>query len=306
VNGGDFATPVLPSIDAKEQTMPTLHLTAQTVKGLQPGISGRTDYFDETITGFGLRVSHGVKSWIYVYRVGGRPRRYTIGRYPDLSLAEARDKARGARNQVAHGVDPSGVKIETRHADTFAELAAQYVREYATLRKKTWQEDQRVINVELHRWRHVKARDIKRRDVIAVLKTIADRPAPIQANRVQSLIRKIFNWAIGRDVIEANPCVGIVPFGKERRRTRVLTDEEIAQFWRAADCSWRASTDCPVGAILQLQLLTAQRGQEVRLMRWADIDLANGWWMVPAEFAKNGVATRVFLNRAAVTLLRES
>jgi integrase len=203
-------------------------------------------------------------------------------------------------------VDPSGVKIETRHADTFAELAAQYVREYATLRKKTWQEDQRVINVELHRWRHVKARDIKRRDVIAVLKTIADRPAPIQANRVQSLIRKIFNWAIGRDVIEANPCVGIVPFGKERRRTRVLTDEEIAQFWRAADCSWRASTDCPVGAILQLQLLTAQRGQEVRLMRWADIDLANGWWMVPAEFAKNGVATRVFLNRAAVTLLRES
>ena len=119
------------------------------------------------------------------------------------------------------------------------------------------------------------------------------------------MIRKIFNWAIGRDLIEANPCVGVVPFGKERRRTRVLTDDEIAQFWHAADSSWRTSTDCPVGAILQLQLLTAQRGQEVRCMRWTDMDLNNGWWIVPAEFAKNGVATRVFLNRAAVALLRE-
>jgi hypothetical protein len=96
VNGGDFATPVLPSIDAKEQTMPTLHLTAQTVKGLQPGISGRTDYFDETITGFGLRVSHGVKSWIYVYRVGGRPRRYTIGRYPAIRREGLATKSRTA------------------------------------------------------------------------------------------------------------------------------------------------------------------------------------------------------------------
>ena len=117
--------------------MPTLHLTAQTVKGLQPGRSGRTDYFDEGVTGFGLRVSHGVKSWIYVYRPRERPRRYTMARYPDLSLAEARNKARDARNQVAHGVDPSGVKIDFRHADTFSELAAQYVREYATLRKRT-------------------------------------------------------------------------------------------------------------------------------------------------------------------------
>ena len=285
--------------------MPTLPLTAQTVKGLQPGPTGRTDYFDAGITGFGLRVSSGVKSWIYVYRAGGRPRRYTIGRYPDLSLAEARDKARTARNQVAQGVDPSEVKIGTRHAETFGDLTAQYIREYAKPRKRTWREDQRVIDVELHRWRHVKARDIKRRDVISLLKGIADRPAPIQANRVQALIRKVFNWAIGRDLIETNPCAGVVPFGKERRRTRVLSDDEIAQFWRAADLSWRTSTDCPVGAILQLQLLTAQRGQEVRFMRWSDMNLQNGWWIVPAEFAKNGVATRVFLNRPTVRLLRE-
>jgi hypothetical protein len=112
-----------------------------------------------------------VKSQVYVYRVGGRPRRYTIGRYPNLSLAEARDKARDARNQVAHGVDPSGVKTETRQAETFGELAAQYVREYAALRKRSWREDQRVINVELRPSRHSDnpAACIKADEVKAVL-----------------------------------------------------------------------------------------------------------------------------------------
>src|ERR1700730_16551383 len=206
--------------------LPTVHLTAQTVKGLTAGITGRTDYFDTDVTGFGLRVTaSGIKSWIYLYRVNGRPRRYTIGRYPDLSLADARLRAKTARNEVARGVDPSATKVQLRRAETFGELADQFIDDYAKPRKRPWQIDQGDIASELARWRHVKAADIKRRDVIALLKAIADRPAPIKANRIQALVRKIYNWAIGRDLVETNPCTGIVPFGKENRRTRVLAND---------------------------------------------------------------------------------
>ena len=286
--------------------MPTIHFTAQTVKGLSAGPGGRTDYFDTNVTGFGLRVAaSGIKSWIYLYRIQDRPRRYTIGRYPDLSLADARDRAKVARNEVARGIDPSATKVALRCAESFGELAAQFIEDYAKPRKRTWRVDQSDIARELSQWHHVKAADIKRRDVIALLKSIAARPAPIKANRTQSLVRKIYNWAIGRDLVEMNPCAGIVPFGKERRRTRILSDEEIVQFWAAAEASWRGVTDTPVGAILQLELLTAQRGQEVRWMRWADLDVEAGWWTLPGEFAKNGTTSRVALNLPAVRLLRE-
>src|SRR5258708_4904917 len=243
--------------------MHTVHLTAQTVKGLTAGITGRTDYFD------------------------------TIGRYPDLSLADARDRAKIARNEVARGVDPSATKIQLRRAETFGELADQFIDDYAKPRKRTWRIDQGDIGSELARWRHVKAADVKRRDVIALLKAIADRPAPIKANRIQALIRKIYNWAIGRDLVETHPCTGIVPFGKESRRTRVLTNDELVQFWEAAEASWHSATETPAGAILQLELLTAQRGQEVRWMRWSDLDLDRGWWLLPGKSAKNRPTSHV-------------
>jgi integrase len=286
--------------------MPTVHFTAQTVKGLSAGSAVRTDYFDTDVTGFGLRVTaSGIKTWIYIYRIHTRPRRYTIGRYPDLSLADARDRAKTARNEVARGVDPSATKMELRRAETFGELADQYVKEYAKPRKRTWLVDQTNIARSLGPWRHVKAVEIRRRDVIALLKAIADKGSPIKANRIQSLIRKIFNWAIGLDLIENNPCVGVVRFGKEHRRTRILNEEEIFQFWEAAEAHWRGAIGTPVGAILQLELLTAQRGQEVRWMRWSDLDVATGWWTLPGEFAKNGTTSRVALNRSAVRLIRE-
>jgi Arm domain-containing DNA-binding protein len=69
--------------------MPTLHLTAQTIKGLKAGDADRADYFDTDVTGFGLRVAaNGIKSWIYLYRMHRRPRRFTIGRYPDPGESE--------------------------------------------------------------------------------------------------------------------------------------------------------------------------------------------------------------------------
>ena len=84
-------------------------------------------------------------------------------------------------------------------------------------------------------WGHRKAFDITSRDVLTLLDRIVERGAPIQANRVLALIRKLYNWAISRDLIEHNPCIQVKPPGKEHQRDRVLTEDEIRLVWNATE-----------------------------------------------------------------------
>ena len=136
------------------------------------------------------------------------------------------------------------------------------------------------------------------RDVRTLLETIAERPAPIMANRVLALIRKIFNVGIARDVVEFNPCAQIERPGKERQRDRVLTDEEIRTFWTKL-----GQEPAEIAAAFRLRLVTAQRGGEVFEMRWGDVDLADRWWRIPGSDTKNGLPHRVPLIDLAIDIL---
>lgn len=124
--------------------MPTRKLTAQTVQSLKPQ-ARRVDYFDSTTPGFGLRVTPaGIKTWFFMYRVNGkRLRRWTIGRYPTLSLADAREKVTIAAGDLAKvGVDPAATKIQSRGASTIGDLAAEYLTKHAMVKKKSWRADE--------------------------------------------------------------------------------------------------------------------------------------------------------------------
>jgi integrase len=234
-----------------------------------------------------------------MYRAGGRLRRYTLGPYPNLSLADARAKAKASLHAAAQGGDPAADKKTECLAETVSALAGSYIEKYAKARKRSWREDERLIRKELLPvWGTRKAKDIKRRDVIALLDRIAARGAPIQANRVLALIRKMFNWAISRDLIEVNPCSQVKPLAKERQRQRVLDETELRALWQAFD-----ALEPPIGNLFKLRLLTAQRGGEIAAMRWQDIDLASGWWTIPPEVAKNGLAHRVSLSAPATAIL---
>jgi integrase len=180
------------------------------------------------------------------------------------------------------------------------DLAAQYLDMYAKVHKKSWREDARLLHHEvLPNWGRRKAFDITRRDVIALLDHIVERGAPIQANRVLALIRKLYNWAISRDLLEHNPCLQVKPPGKEHQRDRVLYDDEIRLVWNATE-----QLDPLIAAQLKLRILTAQRGGEVRTMRWEDVDVASGWWTIPGQIAKNGLAHRVPISLPAQDILR--
>ena len=259
------------------------------------------DVWDRKVPGLGLRVSpSGAKSWTVRYRVGRRLRRWTIGRYDRVSLAEARATAtRGLRDVDLGGPDPATAKQERRDAESVGELAREFITTYAQPRKRSWKEDDRLLRVEvLPAWRHRPARDITRRDVRTLLATIAARPAPILANRVRALLHTLFRFALQQDIVTANPVTAVPRPGVERQRDRVLTDDEIGQFWQALDAQ-----PLPMAAAFRLRLITAQRGGEVHDMRWQDVDLADGWWTIPAEHSKNRLPHRVPLSAPALEIL---
>src|SRR6476661_1003237 len=100
--------------------MPIVTLTARTVRRLE-ATGERGEYWDAALPGFGLRVTpNGVRTWTVRYRHNGRLHRLTLGRYPMLSLADARELGRNALRRAGLGDHPAGDKLAARerHADT--------------------------------------------------------------------------------------------------------------------------------------------------------------------------------------------
>ena len=282
--------------------MAIANLTARKVESLKPTPGRQVEYWDASRAAFGLRLSpNGTKTWVLRYRHRRLQRRLKIGTYPAMKLAEARQLADDMKASVEKGEDPFADRLREKSAETFADLAQEYMTRHAIPKKKTWREDQRVLDKDvLPRWRHLRPNEIRRADVRQLIETVADRGSPIQANHHLALIRKIFNFAIERDWLEFNPCHMVKKPGKERPRERVLTPEEIRRFWAATE-----TEPPPIRAAFRLRLLTAQRGGEVLNMRWQDIDLETKWWVIPSQFAKNGLSHRVPLNGQSVAILEE-
>lgn len=251
-------------------------------------VTTRTDFADAAVPGLALRVTPtGAKSWSLRYRFGGRAHRVTLGTFPSLSLAQARDKARKTLGAVAMGHNPAEAKRSAARGHTVADLARDYIRDHAKVHKRSWEADDRMLNVEvLPHWRSRKVRDLTRRDVRALVEGIAQRGSPISANRCLALIRGMLNFGIRRDWLEANPAALIEKPGAERSRDRVLSDYELRLFWRLLDLERPT-----MAALMKLRLLTAQRGGELSGLRWTDIEADA--FTIPADVAKNGRAHRV-------------
>ena len=287
-------------------------LTDRTVRALKPPTAGRLDVWDEDNPGFGLRISaEGRRTWILMYRMGKTLRRLTLGRFPTLGLAAAREKATDALRDAAKGEDPGRRKIQERSAETFSDLAREYIERHAS-KKRSGREDIRLLNGSPHkkktgktphvplvtRWGPRRIKDLKRRDVRELLDEIAAR-APIMANRTLALVRKMFNFAIEHEWLEVNPCHMVKQPGQEKQRERVLSVDEIKRVWKALD------DESPlIATLFRVRILTAQRGGEVHGAAWAEFDTVTGWWTIPAERSKNGLAHRVPLSPQALRILK--
>ena len=282
--------------------------TDRYIKNLKPK-SSRYEVYSEGEVGFGMRVnSTGVKTWITRYKIDGATSKHTHGEYPDKSLEEARELHQADRKAIRKGKHPQRDATHTKHmekqAETIKTLADEYIEKWAKPHKRSWEEDERMLQKDVVKiWGERKVKDITRRDIIKLLDKIVDRGSPVTANRVLALVRKMFNFAIERDMIEASPCVMVRAPGKEKSKDRVLTEDEIKTFWKKLYSTNMATSS---KLALKLLLLTAQRRGEVATAEKKDFNLESCWWTIPAEKAKNGLAQRVPLSPQAINIIERA
>ena len=263
--------------------MPKARLTAASVERLKPPAKGRIEHWDNLLPGFGLRVSEtGAKTWVLMYRVGRRQRRMTLGKYPALGLARAREKAREALDQLDHGTDPAAHRrgLQGGAADTFEAVADLFLERYARRHQRIPERTEYLIEKYVTpEWKGRKLESIGRGDVALLVDGIAEAGAPVMANRVLTVIKKLFGWAVARDLIVLSPAAGVQAPGKETARDRVLTDTELKAVWEACE-----SLGYPFGPLFRLLILTGQRRGEVVRMAWSDIE--DDTWTLPREITK--------------------
>jgi integrase len=280
-----------------------IRFTERGLKALKPPPRPQQlDYFDDSLPGFGLRVSYnGRKSWVVLYRCNGLKGRLTLGRADVLPLADAREKAREALKAAQRGDDPTIKKNRDREAPTLKQLADRYIDEYAKPNKRTWQKDRRLLDKNiLPELGRKKAHLITRADLRGELTKIKNRPAPIEANRTFEVVRRMLNWAIEEEILADSPAVKLPKPADETRRERTLTADELQALWEALD-----GAEPIVCGVFRLMLLSAQRRNEISRMRWADLDRRENWWNIPADLTKTKRPYRVPLTPAMLAIIDE-
>ena len=258
--------------------------TDKMIRGLKHPTSGQRDVWESgKIKGFGIRVGKETKTFFVGVRVNGKYRRISIGQYDEkglagVSLKEARERAYQIVADAHAGIGPE-VRKKREERGTFGAVAAAFMTDYAK-EHRTRAEMQRKIDVELAAWHDRQITEIKRADIKDLIRVKA-RTAPIMANRLLSLISKVFNWAVKEEIIESSPATQLDRPGKETERERSLSAEEIKIVWGVFD-----QLGYPWGPLHKMLLVTGQRRGEVAGMRWSEI---NGeGWKLPGERAKTG------------------
>jgi integrase len=275
--------------------MPTRALTVASVARIKPPKEGQEDYFDRGYPGLALRVSYGgAKTWIYFYRLHGKLRRMSLGRFPGMELDEARNAWRAARLAVSKGESPAHIKPTA--ADTFAATAEEWLRRDQAKNRSAAEVRRAIEHDVLPAWGDRLIAMITRRDVLELIDAVADRGALTMARRLHSHLHRLFRWAVGRGILEVNPMADLPKPGKAVKRDRVLTGAELRAAWKAAE-----KTAWPFGPAIRLLILTAARREEIGALRWSEIH--GNEIRIPGERSKTGEPRIIPLSAAAAELV---
>ena len=309
--------------------MPTIKLTSKGVENLKSEAGkDRTDYFDTVMPGLSLRVTKsGSKSWVVYFRSPierdrrglAKVKRYTVGKYPRLGVADAREEAGKVMRQVDEGSDPQREKAEAKLKQTMAvnedpitvkDGVHRYIEEHIKVHSRPRQRADGSVYWEIQRMLEksvlpymggLRLATLTRKDVLSLHRHIAKVSGPTAAERAAEGLRAVLNWLDDAELVEAVPVIRLK--SKQRKeaakRHRILTGDEIRAVWK------NLSEISPFSSIVRILLLTGQRRSEVAGMRWEEVDLDTQMWSLPEERTKNKLPHMVPLSDAVIELIKD-
>ncbi len=293
--------------------MPRVKLTATSVPHLKTD-RAQVDYFDSYLPGFGVRVTRGgTRTYIVMTRelANGqwRKRRVKLGRTSELTLADARVRARAILTAASEGkhVDdvapptPRDLLVE-QSKQTFAKERERFLSSYRGRGgrrpvESTLGEYRRCLqhNV-LESWTDVPVQEITHDDVKTALQTVLDDGHESRAVKIYTVLKLLFGWLCDENLISTSPFTQVKRPAHVGVRERVLSEEELILIWNHAGEGIYAN-------IVRIMMLTGQRRQEVAGMCWSEINLDKRRWDIPGQRTKNHRPHVVPLSSAVISSL---
>ncbi len=286
------------------------------VKNLQPSEKLR-EYTEGN--GFCLRVTpKGKKAWVYRYKINYQSKRFTVGYYPSLSIAEARKAVSDAGVLKDKGIDPAQDKKDREEAEakeqakeklTIEWLANDFYTGYIEKNRKVPGQIKQQIDADIiPALGQYKIDEITTLQITQALKTIVARGANVHANKVLSTIKQMFTYAVSMGVTERHPAILIKSKnigGDEQPKKRKLSLQEIKLIWQWLGINKNHRLHPATVLALKILLLTGARSGELRLAEWSEIDFDNSMWTIPANKYKTGVEHKVYLTEFTIQHLKE-
>ncbi|MBP6952474.1 MAG: site-specific integrase [Alphaproteobacteria bacterium] len=254
--------------------------------------------YDTRVRGLELMVTdQGTKSFKVYRKLNDKPVRVTLGKYPDMTIEQARNEAQKIITEMLKGKNPNDEKKKLRAETSFGEMFALYMDRYSKHQKKTWQSDERDVPRFLGHWFQRKLSGITKQEVQALHEKIGKENGQYQANRLLARMQIIYNKAIEWGWEGINPVQGIKKF-KEKSRDRFLHPDELPRFFESLDMEQNDT----IRDYVYVSLFTGARRSNVLAMRWEEIHLERREWLIPET--KNGESLRIHLVDLVLDLLK--
>jgi integrase len=261
----------------------------------------RATYHDTKTPGLQLRVTPaGVKTFsMYRRTKGGGPERVTLGRFPAMTVEQARKAASTVNSQIEHGANPAEVKRALKAEPTLTEFFTEYGTRHGS-KKLSWRDDEQRFRDYLQKpLGDRKLTTITRQAIIRVLSDAeAAGKAAATVRQIRALASGIFGKAVEWGYLETNPAQSVKVVGRVVSRDRFLQADELPRFFQ----SLAEEPSIAMRDFILLALLTGARRSNLCAMRWAEINVADSVWRIPDT--KNGTPQNVTLCPEAVEILK--
>jgi integrase len=261
---------------------------------------------------FLLVTPSGGKLWYFKYRYDKTEKKIAFGPYPEISLADARQRRDEARKQVANGIDPGAVRkamkqAETEETETFEVIAREWHIKFAT----TWTSGHAAtimgrLERDLFPWIGKRPiATIKAPELLAVLRRVESRGALESAHRIRTIAGQVFRYAVATGRAERDPAAdlrGALPQPGEKHHAAITDPKEVATLLRAID---GYQGHFVVKCALRLAPMFFVRPGELRNAEWREIDLDEAVWSIPKHKMKMKQDHIVPLSNQAIEILTE-